>query len=225
MMTPLMPIDAATNADQTDTLVSLGHGTDRMPALARLFPDCFEGTVLDVGCRSRALAPYARGGYVGLDLGGSPDVVASLESPLPFRDDAFRSVVALDVLEHVDKIHVAFDELCRVSSRYVVIALPNAYEWRFRLGFLLGRPLSGKYVLGPDPADDRHRWLFTLKEAGEFVRGRASRNGFSVVRELNVPHVYRRPTARWFNRLAAKWGPRGTSLVTDHYWVVLSRDA
>ena len=57
--------------------------------------------------------------------------------------------MALDDLEHTDKIYAAFAELARVSRRYVLVALPKAYEVASRVRFLRGQPLSGKYGLPP----------------------------------------------------------------------------
>jgi hypothetical protein len=84
-------------------------------------------------------------------------------------------------LEHLDNIHYAFDELCRVARRYVIIGLPNMYEWRFRVMFLMGKRLSGKYGLPVEPPQDRHRWLFSLKEARCFVQERALKLGFKYL--------------------------------------------
>ncbi|MFA0740822.1 MAG: hypothetical protein DFNUSKGM_000929 [Candidatus Fervidibacter sacchari] len=149
------------------------------------FSDIWEGCVLDVGSRSGNLKHVleecnARVRYLGLDLFPPANVIANLEKGLPFSDKAFDVVVALDVLEHTDNIHKAFDELCRVACKFVVITLPNSYELRGRIKFLLGRPISGKYGLPPDQPMDRHRWLFSFSEARQFVRVRAYRCGFEV---------------------------------------------
>lgn len=55
--------------------------------------------------------------------------------------------MALDVLEHTNTIHHAFDELCRVARRHVIIALPNQYEIHDRWLTVRGRNRSGKYGL------------------------------------------------------------------------------
>lgn len=93
-----------------------------------------------------------------------------LEQGLPFKDKSFDTVVAFDVLEHLENIYKAFDGLYPVAKGYVFIGLPNMYEWRFRLLFVLRRKLSGKYGLPPEAPKDRHRWLFSLDEARECLR-------------------------------------------------------
>lgn len=152
------------------------------------FPDIWKGKVLDVGCRGKGLKQALEGfvnqiRYVGFDLHPPADVLADLEKGLPFRDKAFDVVVALDVLEHIDALHGAFEEICRISSNFVILTLPNMYELRARLKFLTGRPLSGKYGLPITPPLDRHRWLFSLREAREFVHKMGERCGFQVRQE------------------------------------------
>jgi SAM-dependent methyltransferase len=152
------------------------------------FPQIWQGKVLDVGCRSGNLAKVltemnSNVHYVGLDLRPPANVVGNLEAGLPFQDKAFDVVVALDVLEHTDDIYKAFSELCRCARRFVVITLPNIYELRGRLKFLIGKRLSGKYGLPPEPPADRHRWIFSLNEAQTFVNFRAQCCGFKVAQE------------------------------------------
>lgn len=160
----------------------------KFAGVVKAFPWIWQGKVLDVGCRSGNLAnilaktnPNVR--YVGLDLYPPANVVGNLEAGLPFQDKAFDVVVALDVLEHTNDIYKAFSELCRCAQRFVVITLPNAYELKGRLKFLIGKKLSGKYGLPPEPPIDRHRWIFSLKEARTFVHFRAQHCGFKVTLE------------------------------------------
>lgn len=156
--------------------------------VVRAFPQIWHGKVLDVGCRSGNLARVlaemgSNAHYVGLDLYLPATIVGNLEMGLPFQDKAFDVVVALDVLEHTNDIYKAFSELCRCAQRFVVITLPNAYELKGRLKFLIGKKLSGKYGLPPEPPADRHRWIFSLKEARTFVHFRAQHCGFKITLE------------------------------------------
>ena len=72
-------------------------------------------------------------------------------------------------------------KLWRVARKYVLLTLPNAYEVRTRIKFLMGRPMSGKYGLPVDPPNDRHRWLFSFQEAQAFTRALGERHGFEVI--------------------------------------------
>ena len=149
------------------------------------FPNIWEGNVLDIGCRSGHLKDVLweckkEIRYVGLDLHPPADIIADLEKGLPFSDESFDVVVAMDVLEHTDDIYKAFEELCRVSRKFVLVTLPNAYELKGRIKFFFGHRLSGKYGLPAEPPTDRHRWLFSFNEAVHFVHVRAAKCGFEV---------------------------------------------
>ena len=135
-------------------------------------------TLLDVGCRDvvlkRYLLPHIH--YVGIDMLAGPGVdrVANVEEGLPFADNEFDVVVALDLLEHTNNIWFVFDELVRVSRSQTIIALPNLYHWPARLKYLAGQEFS-KYVLSVEPIADRHRWLTSYESARRFCteRGKA----------------------------------------------------
>ena len=174
---------------ETSVKVFVAPGRDetgKLRGVALAFWEAWEGSVLDVGSRSGNLKyelPNGNMAYCGLDLYAPADAIGNLEIGLPFGNKSFKTVVALDVLEHTDNIYRAFEELCRVARANVIIALPNAYEVKGRLKFLLGRQLSGKYGLPLDPPDDRHRWLFSLREAKAFTHTMGRRHGFEVLSE------------------------------------------
>jgi SAM-dependent methyltransferase len=154
--------------------------------LVRAFPNIWQGTVLDVGCRTgqlRSALPTAGVSYLGLDLSPPANVVGNLGAGLPFGGATSDTVVALDVLEHTDDIYKSFGELCRVARNYVLVALPNLYDIAGRKRFVLGQRISGKYGLPVDPPDDRHRWLFSFHEAKRFTHCMGERCGFEVVDE------------------------------------------
>jgi hypothetical protein len=80
---------------------------------------------------------------------------------LPFQDNSFTTVHASHILEHVANPHLATQELKRVSSKYVIIKVPNAaylrirespdhiYSWnRFTLEHLLRRHFNKVSVSG-----------------------------------------------------------------------------
>jgi SAM-dependent methyltransferase len=133
--------------------------------------------VLDVGCRDGALAeclPEAH--VVGLDLAGTPDVVAALPR-LPFGDRAFDAVCALDVLEHCDDLRGAFHECLRVADRLLLLSLPNMAHPLFRWRFARTGRLSGKYDLHDARQADRHRWFTPLAQGDALVGMLAEETG------------------------------------------------
>jgi SAM-dependent methyltransferase len=63
-----------------------------------------EGMCLDLGCRNRLYEKDFRGEYVGVDISRGnppPDIICDAEH-LPFRPRIFETIVAFDVLEHLD---------------------------------------------------------------------------------------------------------------------------
>ena len=199
--------------------VSRGPGErDKFESVVRSFANAFAGTVLDVGSRTGNLQQAAARTvhrYVSLDISPPANVVANLDGGLPFADRSFDAVVALDVLEHTDRIHVALGELLRVSSRHVIVALPNAFELKGRLRVLRGRHVSGKYGLPLQPARDRHRWFFGFIEARRFCEA-ATRSSAWVVREQGALIGPRRRRIAWLVR-------RMPNLLAPTYLVWLER--
>lgn len=87
---------------------------------------------------------------VDIDPMLKPDHIGSIMD-LPFEGGAFELVCAFQVLEHLefDAAIDALSELRRITSRYVLISLPNAQlVWRYKIyfpfigekDFMIGRP-------------------------------------------------------------------------------------
>ncbi|MEO5334311.1 MAG: methyltransferase domain-containing protein [Magnetococcus sp. YQC-5] len=183
----------------------------------RKYHPILRGRVLDVGadeCPLRAFLP-AETEYIGIGLGGCPDVEVNLEQQkIPFPDHDFDCVLCLDVLEHLENIHAVLDDLCRVSRRYVIISLPNAWADFHNMlclrEYAPGRPMKF-YNLPLDPPQDRHKWFFSLDEAKRFIEYRARRNGMRVIQmdseshENDSRHVDGWGWRGWLRRRARKW--------------------
>ena len=123
--------------------------------------------VLEVGCgEGRQLTAigsrYPTADLVGLDL---PDVelteawdgvesamVQASALTLPFADNSFDLVMAIEVLEHLPDPEQAMREIARVGSGSVVLSVPWEPVWR------LGNLARGRYVstLGNTPGHIQH---------------------------------------------------------------------
>lgn len=179
------------------------------------------GSVLDVGCgkgflRKLVHQPFR---YLGVDRSPEADRQVDLDrEDLPFEDSQFDTVLCTDVLEHLERCHAVFDEVCRVARRHVLISLPNP------LGNMLRSVAAGEggkipyYGLRVEAPPDRHRWFFGHDDAVEFVSGRSRRNGF-VLEQMDQEEW---PMPRWA-------GPGGANLL-EHpnvgggtMWFVLRR--
>ena len=144
------------------------------------------GSILDVGADRCYLKQYvaSNGDYMGIGLGGHPDMQVNLDKEkIPFSDNTFDCVLCLDVLEHLDNIHEVFDELCRVTRRYVIISLPNPWADFYKmLRFEDYRPGQAMkfYGLPLEPPEDRHKWYFSNEEAQKFILYRGAKNNMRV---------------------------------------------
>jgi hypothetical protein len=130
-------------------------------------------SLFDVGCRTMVLKPYLTGctQYVGSDKTPGENVLeCNLENGLPAGDKSFDVTVALDVLEHLENFHGTFKDMMRVARKLVVVSLPNMSYVGWRVRYLLGYGLGGKYDFLPTPWPDRHRWVLSYNEAVEFMR-------------------------------------------------------
>jgi hypothetical protein len=180
-------------------------------------------SLLDIGCDQRQLLSHLPPTiqYTGLDLAPPADVVLNLDLPgtkLPFPDQHFDTVLAADVLEHLERIHAVFDEMCRVAARHVIVSLPNPVH-NFIDAITAGQGGRLKfYGLPVDPPKDRHRWFFGAEEAAQFLRERGRRHGFEVEQlDADSPGCPKWLSPQGTNYLASPNATQGTT------WCVLRR--
>jgi Methyltransferase domain len=180
--------------------MSRARSLSRLELVAQLVGT--DTSVLDVGCRDKALRDHLDGcDYVGLDLHPPADVIGSAEEALPFADGEFGCVVLADVLEHLDDPYSALDEAMRVGTS-VVLALPNVYSLVHRLRFLLRGRLGAKYAFHAEPKRDRHRWVLSYTEAEGFTKARADVAGFTVTSQRAFVYPFKRRSVRALHALA-----------------------
>lgn len=134
------------------------------------------GNILDVGADHCYLKEHLgnKANYIGIGL--SSDKlnleIDSEKQPLPYGDRSFDVALCCDVLEHLDNIHEVFDELCRVSKKYVIISLPNQHSvfWSYlKHGDYNEHQHLKFYGLLVEKLKDRHKWFFSTEEAKRFI--------------------------------------------------------
>lgn len=135
-------------------------------ALMSLLPTP-SGPVLEVGCGEggqlkRIVGEMPGITLVGLDLPDDDlaarwhDVPAAMvfgtAERLPFGDDSFDLVLALEVLEHVDDPRAGLREIARVARETVILSVPREPIWR------AGNMARGRYLsdLGNTPGHLNH---------------------------------------------------------------------
>jgi SAM-dependent methyltransferase len=135
-------------------------------AFAELLPTTAR-RVLDVGCgegheRDRIAVALPDATIVGVDIAPAewlahwhapPRCVAVGDAArLPFADDGFDLVVALEVLEHVRDPRCALAEIARVTAGSTILSVPWEPVWR------AGNMVRGRYLaqLGNTPGHLQH---------------------------------------------------------------------
>ncbi len=149
--------------------------------------------ILNVGSggkRELAKIVDANTAVFDIDMAGDCDMKLNLDSieALPFADGEFDMVCAMDVLEHLESFHRINDELFRVSSRCVLISLPNSAAEFLKVA--LGRREPGQedergffskyYGLPLKKPPDRHRWWLYPQDIVRFYENFALTKGCKV---------------------------------------------
>lgn len=163
----------------------------RLPMCAEMINSSFKDySLLDIGCRTMALKPLLQSchSYTGTDIvPGEGILEGNLEEGIKAEDKSYDVVVALDVLEHLDKAHFVLQEILRVAKKGAIISLPNMYFWSFRFNFLRGKGLSGKYKFPPHAILDRHRWVLSYDEAVAYIKAGAPQDKYDIRIEPILP--------------------------------------
>jgi predicted SAM-dependent methyltransferase len=166
------------------------------------FGEYLKGRVVNIGGGGKKhLSKYINPSeYLELDIEGEPDFKINLETEYPISIDSnqFDAVVCTDVLEHLEQFHRVFDELLRISNKYVIISVPNALP--FFTKYLFRRKateLKSKneleygvfckfYGLPLEKPLDRHRWHFSYTEARRYFRHHSKLKNYTIIEEFPV---------------------------------------
>lgn len=204
-------------------LATFGERRERSEFVARRFARYLSDSILDVGCYDAPLRNLVgQAAYFGIDIVGNPDLVVDLErvTRLPFDDNDYRCVLCIEVLEHLDNLHLMFGELVRVSREYVIVSLPNC--WRdARRPIERGHGGFAHYGLPAERPVDRHKWFFSYTQARDFLLAAAARSSLEVV-EMFATEQHRPLLLRQARRLRYP-GERYLNRYAQTMWCVLRK--
>lgn len=157
----------------------------RISEVAQVIIDKKIHSVLDVGCRDTVLKQHLPSDllYHGNDLFQNATNSVTYVGDILHADipqNMYECVTALDILEHTDDPYSIFDKLSQISTRFLIINLPNCYDLKSIFKFVINGQLGGKYRFGVTNQLDRHRWLMNYGEIEQFYRHKAAELGYQV---------------------------------------------
>lgn len=195
----------------------------RSKFVARRFQQYLKNRVADIGCFQaplRTLLPDCD--YTGVDVAGNPDIQLNLDSkdPMPFSTNEFDCVLCIEVLEHLDNLHFVFDELIRISNRYIIISLPNC--WRdARRKIEKGSGEFMHYGLPMEKPNDRHKWFFNYQQAEDFLTYQAVKHHLNII-ELFATEKPKSALVKAIRKLIYP-GQKYNNRYTNTVWVVYEK--
>jgi len=202
---------------------SYSNRTEKAALIAKYFDFALQGPLLDVGCGSKYLQQCLPEGfdYTGLDVVPEADIHLDLDRvDIAFKDESFSTVVCTDVLEHLENFHSVFNRLIDLSSRYVLLSLPNCWNHALHL-VISGRSSGDKYGLPLENPQDRHRWYFGCSEAKYFLTKTLNGKG----RKLDFYHYFGLSGRGLAQKTARLLFPRSRyeNLFVHTLWAVLEK--
>jgi SAM-dependent methyltransferase len=195
----------------------------RSTYVAKRFQKYFADSLLDVGCFEAPLRDILSNvQYTGIDVAGKPDILLNLEEciRLPFESGQFSCVICIDVLEHLDNLHVILNEIIRTAEHFIIISLPNC--WRdARRPIERGKGTFGHYGLPIEPPLDRHKWFFSFIQAKEFLLQQAQKNRLRIA-EMFTTEKPKAWLVRSFRKILYP-GDRYRNRYTQTIWAVYEK--
>ncbi len=201
--------------------------SERARYIGLVYKDFLKGKVVDVGSSGSDLRNYVHDEYIGLDILEGPkiDLTVDLEKQsIPLEDNSVDCVVCTDVLEHLDNLHEAFAELIRISSDYIIISVPNCFNYEILFRIYFGKGIKF-YGLPNKRPPDRHKWFLSHNQSVNFFKNLADKYNYSVVDSYGHPLRYRGLKGYFILMLVWLFSfGRYRELSTMSSWVVLKKN-
>tara|TARA_B100000683_G_scaffold269390_1_gene306341 strand:- start:1625 stop:2329 length:705 start_codon:yes stop_codon:yes gene_type:complete len=159
-------------------------------------------SVIDIGCADGVVQQNlsAHINYAGYDANAgiydeadNPDITYHPveQSSFDFVKEEADAVLLFDVLEHTLGFVPYFETAMEWAKKYVVVSLPNEFNFRIRAGFVRGKdiPCHGLQMVNTD-GGHRHLWLVNPESATRVLQKSAAAKGFELA---HIFHVGPRP--------------------------------
>ena len=163
------------------------HYNTSWEKIARVFPKGEKLTILDIGCGDGRIVQHLTNIHTvhGLDTSGAAVAAArragidaervDLNQPMPYKDETFDIVLALDVLEHLTDVKGRLAECKRVMKHdgYLIISIPNHFDLRTRIDVMRGKGIIkwSQRMYETEPEVYSHIRFWTLSEFSSMLRG------------------------------------------------------
>jgi len=179
-------------------------------------------SILDVGCSDNELKILLGKHVFGIDISGKPDKIIDLEKEKisVFPNNSYEMVVCTEVLEHIDNLYEVLDDIKRVSSRYMLISLPNCPDIWKTIRILLTSRTGKFYGLPLEKPIDRHKWFFSWKELDIFFHHYSQKNNLKI-KENFLHYNYGNSTKGKVLKIFLKILP--IRFFAQSYWILLEK--
>jgi SAM-dependent methyltransferase len=188
-------------------------GDTRAPAIKVLSKNYLKGKVLDIGAGSGALVSIISNA-VGIDIvPKKPEIKEGDISNIPFKDDSFETVFALEVLEHLDDetLTKGMKEVRRVLTNggYFIITTPYKEN------------LSNGMALCPNCDNYFHKAGHVRSFDDLQLEGLLKENGFKKISRQILPlgsfgrHPFLKYFWKFFNFFGIGFKPTTIFLITE----------
>jgi hypothetical protein len=110
--------------------------------------------------------------------------------PINVKENSFNTVIATDVLEHLENHIEVLEDMIRITDKHIILSLPNG--WAMMKSKLFNKNSdSGKFYGFPiDKSEDRHKWFFNAVEAEDFYKQVAKKYNLEVVELFHVGYYH-----------------------------------
>ena len=159
-------------------------------------------SVIDIGCADGVVQKHlpASISYSGYDANAgiyeqanNSDITYHpvKQSSFDYVKNQADAVLLFDVLEHTPDFAPYFDMAMDWAKKYVVVSLPNEFNFRNRLVFAKGQniPCHGLQMVNKD-GGHRHLWLINPESATTLLTTSAEKKGFQLE---SVYHIGPKP--------------------------------